>query len=183
MRSTALLLAALALASAAPVPAQARGGDDHVNIDIGSGCCDSPARWSHRHDTGGARIAITTDDGDVTLLLTDEVLAFQLSDRTLHRVRRELRDQEDEDDGALGAAIKSVVLGTVRSLVAHSVECPLDEVRDVRVENGQLAIVGDQGRHLFNHLRINDHDELGEFAPRDAAAFVREFQRVKGHSR
>ena len=64
----------------------------------------SSSRWS-------ARFAITTEDGGTVLLLTDDRVAMQLSDRTLHKVKHKLRDQEnDDDDGALGHAIKVAVL-------------------------------------------------------------------------
>src|SRR5690242_16500964 len=98
--------------------AQAASAREHDCVPwfAGSSGCGAPVHFSARHDPGEARIAITTTDGDVTLLLTDDVVAFQLSNRTLHRVDRKLDDcRDDDNDNVIAQAIKTAVLSTVRS--------------------------------------------------------------------
>ena len=149
-----------------------------------SNCCDEPVRWASRHDTEDAALAITTEDGDVTLLVTDRVVAFQLSDRTLQKLRRKLRQAEDEDDdNVIGTAIKAVVMSTVRTLLAHSAECPVREIRSVKLSDGRLEFVGEDGKLVFEHLEINDRDEMAGFTTRDAQAFIQEFRKVKARVR
>jgi len=177
MRHPVAALALLALLSAGPALAH-----DHGNISIGGFTCDEPMRWSQRHATGEARFAITTEDGKVTLLLTDRVVAFQLSDRVMRKVDRELhraRHEDEDDDGPLGDAIKAAVLSSVRSLLDHSAECPVRELRDVRYVDGRLEFVTRDGDRIFDRFEIDDDDVLESFDPRDAAAFVREFHRLK----
>lgn len=159
----------------------------HERVSINAGdwpCCNDPVRWSARHDANDARIAITTEDGKVTLLLTREVVAVQLSDRTMRKLDRELRDARREgDDGVLGEAIKAAVLGGVRALLDHSAECPVREIRDVSYAGGRLVITARDGGRVFDGFEVDDDDLLTRFERDDALAFVREFRRVKGARR
>lgn len=171
---TALRLAALA--ALAIIPALPHGSTA-VASDI---TCDPPARWADRYDTGDARLAITTEDGDVTLLLTRRVVAFQLSDRTFHKVDRKLhREREDEEDNPLADAIKAAVVGSVRALLDHSLECRIRDLRSVDYRKGRLVFVTEDGDRLFADMEINDSDVVESFSPEDARAFVREFRRLK----
>lgn len=174
-------LAALVLAALLPaVPALAHSHDELHLGDIN--CCDEPVRWGPRHDDGGIRIAITNTERKVTLLLTDDVVAFQLSDRVMRKVDRELHHarHEDDDDGPIGDAIKSAVIGVVRSMLDHSAECPVRELRDVRYEDGGMVFVTRDGDRAFEHFEVNDDEVLQSFDARDAQAFVREFRRLHG---
>ncbi len=176
-----VLLAALALTLLPSGPVLARG---HSQDDVQIGdihCCDAPVRWGPRYDTGDSRIAITNEERKVTLLLTDDVVAFQLSNRVMHKVDRELHHAryEDDDDGAIGDAIKSAVIGAVRSLLHHSAECPVRELRDVRYEHGRLVFVTRDGDRAFERLDVDHEDVLETFDAGDARAFVREFRRLR----
>ena len=147
--------------------------------------CSAPARWAMRHDAGDARIAITTEDGDATLLLTDQVVAMQLSDRTLHRLRQRLRREEDarEEDGGdalgIGTAIRATVFSAVRTLLDHSAEVPVRQLRDVDYRDGRLRFTTASGGGVFDDVDVNDRDVTASFRDRDALAFVREFRRLK----
>lgn len=145
--------------------------------------CQSPARLASRHDTHAARLAITSEDGNATLLITNDVVALQLSDRTFRRIDRRLRDEEDEDQDALGAAIKSAVFSSVRSMLAHSAECRVREIRSVSYQDGRLVFLTENGRYVFGgaHIVDDDEDTLDSFSERDAVAFVAEFKKVKHH--
>lgn len=163
-----------------PVGAAVAGNDDSDGNHLHTSCCSPPARWAARHDTRDARIAIKTSDRDAVLLLTDEVVALQLSDRTMREVRRKLRDEEDSDeDNALARAIKVAVMSGVRALLDHSAECPVRELSDVQYRHGRLILISEDGDRIFDDVNVNDHDVLSGFSERDALAFVREFRRLK----
>ena len=142
---------------------------------------DPPARWALRHDAEGARIAIRTEDGNGELLLTREMVAVQLSDRGLARVRRQLHETGElaGDNNPLGW-FEAAVLAAVGSFVNHSAECALDDVRDARYVDGRIVLVGSDGRELFGHIDIDDRDLMSSFAPDDARRFVRKFHHLKG---
>lgn len=181
MKPAVLAFALLAFLPASPVPAHA---DTCVNFGRGFDC-DEPMRWSKRHDTSRARSAITTRNGKVTLVLTRNVVAFQLSDRTMRKIDRKLHQARNQDDGAdaIGEAFKVAALSTVRSLLDHSAECPLDELRDVRYVDGRMEFIARDGDPIFRRVSMDDDDMLEAFDPDDAADFVREFQRLKSGSR
>jgi hypothetical protein len=173
-------LAFAALALAALLPAGPALAHDAHGVRLNRFDCDDPLRWAARHDASRARHAITTEDGKVTLVLTDRVVALQLSDRTMRKLDRELRrERREDDDGPLGEAIKAAVLGTVRSALDHSAECPLRELRDVRYEDGRLVFVTHDGERLFERIEVDDESVLEAFDPGDAREFVREFHRVR----
>lgn len=182
MKLAVAALALLALLPAGPSLAHEKASI-RLNPDFD---CNEPTRWAQRHAAGEARIAITTEDGKVTLLLTDRVVAIQLSDRTMRKLDRELhraRHEDEDDDGPLGEAIKAAVIGAVKSMLDHSAECPLRELRDVRYEDGRLEIIARDGDRIFDRLEVDDDDVLESFDARDAEAFVREFHRLKAGSR
>lgn len=140
-----------------------------------------PMRWATRHETRAANAAITTRDGMMTLLLVDRSLAIQLSDNALRKVDRDLqreRQDADDDGSVLGDAIRSAVMGAVRSLLDHSAECPFVQIRDVRYEGGRIVVESLDGERLFDGLDVNDQEAMAAFAPADARAFVREYHRL-----
>jgi hypothetical protein len=168
-------IAAVLLVAALSIPCAALAHDTVVG-----GCrIERPARLAERH-VHDQRFAIHTTDRGATLLLTSRVVAVQLSDRVLRRIDREFdRERDEDDDGALGTVIKDAVLGSVRAMLDHSIECPLRHVRDVRWRDGKLAIVTDRGDRLFEGLVVNDEEMLASFSDRDAIAFVEEFHRTQ----
>lgn len=174
---TALVLAAL-LAFAPPGPALAH---ESPGLRLGRFDCDDPLRWGPRHGADRARCAITTEDGKLTFVLTDRVVALQFSDRTMRKLDRELHRarHEDDDAGPVGDAIKVAVIGAVRSMLDHSAECPVRELGDVRVVDGRLVFVARDGRRLYERIQVDDEDVLDAFDPRDAERFAAEFRRLK----
>lgn len=172
-----LLLMCLPVSSAL-----ACGHDD--NYTIHGFHCDAPARWADRHDARDAHIAITTEDHKVTMLLTNRVVAVQLSDPTMHKIRRELRDEmdNDDDDGLIGRTIKTAVLSMVRDLLDHSLECRVRDIRDVEYRHGVLMITTTDGDRIFDSIQVDDDDAMARFSERDARRFVRAFHQLKVRS-
>jgi hypothetical protein len=183
MKTFAFVLLLSLVAPISGAAARACDWDDHHHMNLS--CGDGPSRFGPRHDVRDARIAVTTQDGDATLLLTDEVVAVQLSDRKLHDIRRELRAKEDEeeDDNPLATAIKTVVFTSVRSVLAHSAECPLRDLRSVEYRDGRLVFLTRDDGHVFADMSVDDHDVMEGLSQRDAQEFVREFRRVKAAQR
>jgi hypothetical protein len=142
-------------------------------------CRDKYVRLMDHHDPADALVAIDSENGTLTLLLTERVVAFQLSDRTLHRVRRELREKKDEQDNWLAAAIVTAVTGTVSELIDTSVQCRVRDLRDVSYEDGRLVFTARDGRQVFEDVEADDSDVTASFSERDARKFVREFRRLK----
>lgn len=169
----------LTLVGARGTPAEERAASSPT---ITASCCDAPSRWAPRHAVRGARLAITTEDGSAVLLLTDDVVAVQLSERVLEKVRRKERENGD-DDGVLGSAIKAAVLASVRSLLDHSAECPIRDVASANVEAGRLVLTSVRGDTLFRDMKVDNRVVMESFTDRNARAFVRELRRLKARTR
>lgn len=178
MKAILILLTSLVLLPLAGSPTLAC---DREGVTVGlTDFCDPPVSWAPRYDADDARLAILTKDRDAILLLTDEHVALQLSDRALRDVRRKLRDEQNKDeDNVLASAIKTVALSAVRSMLNHSAECPISELRDVQYRNGRLIFISEDGERVFEGLEVNDQDVLQGFSERDARRFVRDFHRIK----
>lgn len=170
---------AFVLLSVFPAGGALAHGHDAPSASGTPACCESPARWADRYDTRDARLAIDSEDGDVTLLITDRVVAFQLSDRTMRKVRRELRNEQDEEDNPIARAVLAVVASSMRTLLNHSAECPVRELRDVQYHHGRLVFSAEDGDVVFGDLDLNDREVTESFSDADARRFVAEFQRVK----
>src|SRR5207302_1331641 len=136
----------LAILSLLPARAALACRHDPACATLHASWGDPPTRWAPRHDAGEARLAITSEDGNVTLIVTDQVVAVELSDRALHRVQRKLRKvQAADEDNVLATAIRTAVLSGVRALLDHSAECPVRELRDVDYRGGRLWFITGDG--------------------------------------
>jgi hypothetical protein len=175
--------AVITLLLAALLPAGAASAHDH-HVNIGSCEVRAPLEWGARHDLARARFAMLTEDRAVALVLTRDLVAIQLSDQTFREIDREIaHEKNDEGDGVIAEAIKGAVLGGVRAMLDHSLECPIEDLRDVRYREGRLILITEDGKRILEDLNINDHEVLAGFDEHDALAFVREFRRAKerGH--
>ncbi len=180
MKFPAVGLLVLSLLTAGAAFADHR--DDCPNITIKDGCCDGPTRWADRWESADARLAITTEDGAVTLLLGDREVAMQLSNRTLHKLDRKIHEKNadnDDEDNPLGQAIKSAILSAVRSMLDHSMDCRLRDVRSAEYRDGRLVLVDNDGDRIFDRVSVDGRQVLENFSPADARAFVAEFDRLK----
>lgn len=178
MRSIATGVALLALAAA---PALPTGPAAHATSFTCQGL-GRDVQISDRLDPADARFAITTEGGEVTLLLTDHEVAVQLSARTLRRVHRELRDARNEQDHWLASTIVTAVAGAVRQMLDHSFVCDVSDLRDVKYEDGRLVFIGRHGKAMFMDEDGGDSDFCRAFSERDARNFVREFRLVKSRN-
>ena len=142
---------------------------------------DPPARWEDLHDVDDAQFAITTENHKVVLLLTRRVVAMQLSDRVLRKINRKVKDaKEDKEDTALGQAIKTAVLAGVKSLLNHSAEIDIRDIAKADYRNGELILVGHNGKRIFSNVEVDNEDVMQDFSDTDARAFVRQLRQRMG---
>lgn len=178
-RLAPVLLLALML-PAASIQAKERG----TSISMNSSCCDEPTRWAERHAPEDRRFEVIAENGKTSLLLTREVVALQLSDRTMHKIDRELhRKERAHRDHPIADAIAGAVIGSVRALLDHSAECDLRDVRSVEYRGGRLIFTANDGSRLFDRLELDDDRVLEGFSERDATMFIREFRLAKSRAR
>ena len=176
MKSAPFVFAALALLAAHGASAcESDGFCGHVSYN-------RPAHWSQRHDAGETRFAIESENGKVVMLLTDRVVAMQLSDRVMHRVDRKMRYAENDGDNGLGQVIRSAVLTSVRSVLNHSLECDIRDIAQADYRDGELILTARNGRRIFGHANVDDNDVMQAFSETNARAFVRELRKRIGQA-
>jgi len=180
MKAAASLLLLLPLL-AAPVEARAQGNDIRVSVSD----TDSPGRVGSRRHPRDARLAIATRDDRVALLLTGEAVVMQLTDRGLRDIRDDMRREAEEEgeSGFFAEMVQTVVRSTVESMLRRSIEYPVGELRDVEYRRGRLVFTGEDGKRVFENVRVNDTEVMESFSDADARAFVREFRRLKAAGR
>jgi hypothetical protein len=148
-------------------------------VSIGPCEVREPIDWGARHDLARARFAMLTEDRAVALVMTRDLVAVQLSDRTFRKLDRKIAKEKDEDDGVIADAIKGAILGSVRTLLDHSLECAIADLRDVHYRDGRLILIAEDGDRIFENLNVNDQKVLESFSEHDALAFVRAFRHAK----
>ncbi len=160
-------LATLALALLLSAPAMAGEKKDGISVSFDSD--DSRTRFAQRHDARDARLAVTTRNGTAVMLLTSEVVAVQLSDATLTKVAT----KEDAN------FLEELIVSGVRLAVRKSVEYPIANIRSAEVKSGVLVLTNDQGKPVFDNIKVNGENVARSLSASDAARFVSAFRAVK----
>lgn len=173
-------LAAAFLLHAAAAPSVAQ--NVRMNLEISDG---TTGDLGSRRSLRDAEHAIVTRDGVAAMLLTRDVVAFQLTDRGLRDIVRQMEDDADSDSraGVFVSFITAAVRGGVESILERSIEIPIADLKDVEYRGGELVLTDRDGEKVFRSVRVNDTRVTRAFSEADARAFVREFHRVKRTAR
>ncbi|TVR29711.1 MAG: hypothetical protein EA390_09265 [Balneolaceae bacterium] len=165
-------LFALSFLFAIPQQADAQRSNNFITAnDIDA---DIVPRLSHKD----AEIGITSREGSVDLLLTNESILIQFTDTFLEKIEGEIRESDDLSDAThLGTVIRSMVSSGVKTLLDRALAIPLYEIDAVYYENGRLFIINREGKELFEGLEIDNKQVMEDFRRRDARRFVAEAER------
>ena len=148
----------------------------------GCGAADRGAEFAQAV-TGEEVYRITNEDDVVDLVLTTESVYMELSEKVLAEVKEELDEERaEEETNALAGGIKDFVLNGVEKMVQTKIEYQIDEVHEIRWDDGEMILVVDDNGFLsFDEIEIDgDRPVLETFRRDDALEFIAEFQRVKG---
>lgn len=146
--------------------------------DIFTGHDDLDADITDRMLHDDAEYAMTTREGSVDLMLTDNSIVIQFSDRFLSDLDNEIRSEADVDEASvLAEVLTSMISSGVNSLLNHALEIPLREIRNVYYKDGTLHIIDYDGEEIFGELEIDDVYIMEDFTRRDARRFVSEAER------
>ncbi|HYC60557.1 MAG TPA: hypothetical protein VEK79_13410 [Thermoanaerobaculia bacterium] len=138
---------------------------DGISISLSSE--DSRTTMGPRRNVRDARLAIQTRDRSTVLLLTDSVIAIQLTDATLAKM-----EPEDDKTGFL----EELLAAGVRVAIGKSVEVPIASIRSIDYRDGALHIVSDQNKPVFTNVKVNGTDVLRDFSRADAERFMKAFR-------
>jgi hypothetical protein len=146
--------------------------DDRPDVDFGG------------RDIGPELFSIVSTDGNVRLALTDAYVFVALAEETAEDVRSELGAARARD-GAAATAMALVERGVDKALKFRTL-FPLDEVEDVRWEDGRMRMIfTDPRRKLDQGVRIGDQglenafDEASVDEFREALRVVKQERAVR----
>ncbi|MFL5579760.1 MAG: hypothetical protein ACJ8AO_05250 [Gemmatimonadaceae bacterium] len=130
-------------------------------------------------------LTIHNRDGSVDLGLANGAVWMALSDSVRAKVRADMvRDTADTAGGGIGGLIERTVKQNVRGLLEQRITRPLDDIRDVRYQDGRI-VFDYSGSSLvkFENIKVNKGEPvLASFREDDARRFVAEVRRAKGLS-
>jgi hypothetical protein len=155
---------ALALPLAALLATTACG--DRPDVDLGG------------RDVGPDLFTIVTSDGGVRMVLTDAFVYLALTDSVREEARGEMQAAADQE-GAAGA-IAGFVERTVGKALSFRALIPLDEIEDVRWEDGEMRMVFTTRRRDLNEMfQTGDEPVTRAFAEEDVRRFGDELRALK----
>jgi hypothetical protein len=130
---------------------------------------DSRTRLAPRRIAREARLAVTTRNGAAVLMLTNDVVAVQLSNDALAGL------EQNEDANFL----EELLASGVKLAVGKSVEYPVANIRSAEVRNGVLVLTNDDGQPVFDNIKVNGANVARDLSAADAAKFAEAFRAVK----
>jgi len=162
-----LLACALALLLPASAMFAAAAKKPGVNISFSSD--DDRTHFGPRHTAGEARLAITSRDGSTMLMLLNDNIAVQLTDKALRNV-----DTKKES-----TFVEELLASAVRLAVGKAVEYPIANIRTADVRDGELRLITDEDKPVFSELKVNGTDVFHDFSAADATRFVNALRAAK----
>jgi len=144
---------------------------DGISISLSSD--DSRTQFGDRHDVRDTRMAISTRDRSVVLLLLDDVVAMQLSDSAMNELDAETKKKKDTN------FLEELVVAGVKLAVGRSIEYPIASVRTLDYNNGALRVMGADSKPVFTELKVNGTDVLRDFSRADVTRFANAFRTAK----
>jgi hypothetical protein len=144
-------------------------GESKRGLQITFDSDDSRTQFTERRDVRDARAAITTRDGSTSLLLMNDVVAIQLTDRAIENIH--------SDDK--GGFFEELVASGVRVAMRRSVAYPIANLRSVEVRNGEIVLLNNENKAVFTNVKVNGTEVMRDFSAGDAARFVQAFRTVK----
>jgi hypothetical protein len=178
MRSPRRLAALLPLVTAvtlgAGLVACSIGGDDETRVSFSS------SDTARALALGEGDVAVTSTDNAVVLALVGDTVRMQLSDSLRRSVAADVDSSLTKETGALGGMIARTVGKTVAGAMGFVVRIPVQEVENVRYEDGRIRFES-EGNVKFsmgdrsNRSNRTDGDEKGSgarFSEQDGRRFV-----------
>ena len=132
---------------------------------------DSVSRIIDRVPRSNATFSIANTKREAELLLLDTTIVLQMSGKGLNHVDRGIK-KDAQNDGAASKFLKSVLAGSVKSLLDHGIEYNLRYLKQARVDKGVLVLEDKEGKHIFEGVDVNDEKVMTTFSESDAKSFA-----------
>jgi hypothetical protein len=147
-------------------------------LAVASACGDSRDMDFGGRDIGPDLFSIVSTDGAVRMVLTDDYVYLALTDQTRDEVRDELQSAA-EQEGAAGRIASFVERGVGKAMQFRALY-PLDEIDDVRWEDGELRVeFSSHRKHRDGTFRVGDDPVAAIFDEESVREFGEEFRALK----
>ncbi len=144
---------------------------DGINISLSSD--DSRTQLGARHDVRDAQVTIATKDRAVVLMLVDDVVAMQLSEKTMSEVDAEHKKKKDTN------FFEDLVVAGVKLAIGKSIEYPVASIKTLDYANGGLRVIGADNKPVFTELKVNGNDVMHAFSREDVIRFANAWRAAK----
>ena len=175
MRPVRLALLALPLALAA-----CSFGHDEVAVSFAG------SDTARAVQLGEGDVSVTSTDGAVVLMLVGDTVRFQLSDSLRASVQAQVDSSVDKEAGALGNLIGNSVGKIVGGAMGFVVRIPVQDVENVRYEDGRIQFESRGNTKFSMSGRGNedgDRKNGARFTPEDGERFVAAVKARQGGAR
>jgi hypothetical protein len=143
-------------------------GGDRGELDLGG------------DEMGPDRFAVESREGEIKMALTDRYVYFALSEAAVTEARSDMEEELKGKEG-LGGLIGGVVSSAVGRALESRIRYPIEQVRDIRWEDGTMVFELEGGRRRLDEktLRVDDRPVTEAFDQAAVEAFATEFRRAK----
>jgi len=174
---------ALALLAGVTLPlAACSGGHSDVKVTFDSAAsapaaaapaADAPAAaTASAEPLGAGDVRVTSTDGSFVMALVGDSVRMQLSDSLRRSVRQKI-DSSADSAGGIGGMIARSVSGVVSSAMGFVVRIPVQQIENVRYEDGQIRFETRGGGHVNTSSQDTENRRAkAQFSAADGARFV-----------
>ncbi len=124
-------------------------------------------------------VIITTREGSIELLLTDDDIVVQFSEEGLNKITDEIQQSEVEHEefSLIYDVFKSMLSSGLRTLLDHSLQIPISDLEEVIYQDGALQMITKDNRVLFDDVDVGGTTIIRDFKEEDALRFMSELER------
>lgn len=124
-------------------------------------------------------VIITTKEGSVELLLTDDHIIVQFSQDGLANITDEINstEVEHEEFSLIFDVFKSMLSSGLRTLLDHSLQISISELEEVIYRDSRLEMRTHNNTILFDNVEIGDRYIIEDFVEEDAIRFMAELEK------
>jgi hypothetical protein len=123
---------------------------------------------------------IKSENNAVELTLSDAAVTMKLSESLLQEAEGEMQRDPDVQKGGLAGRFAQFVTHAVDSMLHHTIEYSLADIKSVDYRDGGLVFVYNK-KHTFSFevVKIDNKPALQSFTEADARDFAERFTQVK----
>ena len=149
----------------------------HDKSDVDVSFSKDGAQASAAEPLGPGDVRVTSVDGAIMLALVGDSVRFQLSDSLRNTVKQQI--DSAADTSGFAAMVTRSVSGIVSSAMGFVVRIPVQDIENIRYENGRIEFdsKGTHSKFSMNGKGNGKGDDHAKFSEADGQRFVEAVKR------